>query len=116
MRGENMDKFITVKWADQTIKLKTALIGGVTDDIHACPMGMYAGSMDIGDIGLALLHNLRATIKVVKDHHDMSVDQGVDFILFCLKEAEIREIENKNIDNTSYQEHQTVLRMTKDFL
>lgn len=110
------DNIVTIKWADQTMELKTALVGGVTSDAHECPMGMYAGSMDIGDIGMALLHNLRAALKVTKDHHGMNTMQGKDFILFCLNEAVAREVENKNIDNTSYKEHQTVLRMTKDNL
>jgi hypothetical protein len=99
----------------QTLNLGCGFAGGIMADFTSAPVGLYVGSLDLADTSLSLTHLLRAVIKTNIEEQNMNFDQSKTFIEFCLKEAIKREKDNKNIDNATLQQHETVLKMRKDF-
>jgi hypothetical protein len=93
------DKYITIQVGDEEFKLKTAIIGGVLLEDEGFPMGMYSGSQDIGDIGVAVLHSCRAIMKILKEMHGLNMEQSIDFIRFCTLEASDREEMSENMEH-----------------
>lgn len=106
---------ITLVFDGKKLFLKTALVGGITGDALEAPMGMYAGKVDVGEIGVALMHTHRAILKIMQDSFHMELDKAVDFIRFCCMEAAHREQHHDTMENVSFEEHHhNLLRMTKD--
>lgn len=71
----------------EVIYIKNALIGARMEDKDHTPFSVYAGQMDIGELGLSLLHIFRAVLKINVEEMDMPSHSAEDFILFTLKEA-----------------------------
>jgi hypothetical protein len=110
-------KGIWLEFDEERIFLETALIGGVLGDSTKFPMGMYGGTLQIEKIGVALLHSLRAIIRITREHHKMDITDSVEFICFCLNEAIEKEQANLNKeDSISTHEYQALKQMTKDYL
>ena len=84
-------KGVTLFFDGEEVFLQTAIIGGVTGDAIECPMGMYAGKLQPEDVGLSLLHSLRAVIKITREHWGFNMSKTEDFIVFTLAEAIRRE-------------------------
>jgi hypothetical protein len=104
------DKFITCDVDGQIIKLKSALVGGLIYGDPEYPMAFYAGKLALEEMGMCLLHALRATIKIQVDVHKFSIKETEEFILFCVAEALRRE--ERRIMNGG-QDPDTVMRFTK---
>lgn len=110
-------KGITVHFDGEELFLQTAIIGGVTGDALECPMGMYAGKLLPEDVGLSLLHSLRAVIKITRDHWRMDMDKAEDFIIFTLAEAIRCEKRENPRDNFPLNVHHDILaRLRKENL
>jgi len=82
-----MDKKVMLVLDGEVIYIKNALIGARMEDNDHTPFSVYAGQMDIGEIGLSLLHILRAVLKINVDEMGLSMNLAEDFVLFTLKEA-----------------------------
>lgn len=108
------DKYITIIAGDEEIKLKTAILGGVMLDDKDLPMGMYSGSHDIGDLGIAVLHSCRAVMKILQDMHGLNMEQCIDFIRFCTLEASDREEMATNIDTLVNMGKKDIIRKMMD--
>lgn len=81
------------------MELKTALIGGTLaaeTEGEENPTGMFAGKLDLGDMGIALLHSLRTVIRIQREYHKMPLDTSIDYIKFTLEEAIRREVLDKD--------------------
>lgn len=104
-------KGITITFDNEKLFLKTAIIGGVQGDGEKLPMGMYSGSMDIGDVGIAVMHSCRATLKILREMHGLSIEQGIDFIRFCTFEAADREEMASNFEEVNLSKQDIIRRM-----
>jgi hypothetical protein len=107
-------KNVTVKFDNEEVLLNTALIGGVLGDGSEFPMGMYAGHLDIGEIGIALMHCHRAVIKLLREQHGFNLEDSLEFVCFCMAEASKREEGNKQEHNVSFETHQMFMKMAKE--
>jgi hypothetical protein len=103
-------KYVTINLDGQIFKLKTALVGGIIHGDPEYPMAFYAGKLALEEIGMSLLHALRAIIKIQLDVHQFTLPQTEEFIVFCLAEA-IRREERRLLMGDD--ESDTVLRMSK---
>ena len=91
-----MDKKVMLVMDGEIIYIENALIGARMEDKDHTPFSVYAGQMDIGEIGLSLLQIFRAVLKINMDEMDMPMRTAEDFILFTLKEAVRLETERKD--------------------
>lgn len=104
---------LTLLFEGQKLELKSGFVGGFVSDFTESPMGMYIGTLDVADTNLALVHLLRAVIKMNTEEHGLTINQSHKLIEFALKHAIKKEKENKNIDNVSLEQHQEVLLKVK---
>lgn len=109
-----MDEKLTLLFEGQKLTLKSGFVGGFLADFTGAPMGMYIGKLDMGDCNIALVHLLRAVIKLTNEELHMNPQQSKSFIEFALAEALKREKENKNIDNATLEQHELVVKMRRD--
>jgi hypothetical protein len=99
----------------QEINLKSGFVGGWMADLKDCPMGMYAGNLSIVDTNIALVHLLRAVIKMNTEEQFMNYEQSKALIERATKEAFKIEKENAPNQNVSLDQHnEIVLKMRKD--
>jgi hypothetical protein len=82
-----MNKKVFLDLDGDRIEIENALIGGKMAQGAQEPFSVYAGPLDIGDIGLALLHIMRATIKITMDELHLPLQSSEEFMLFTLKTA-----------------------------
>ena len=82
-----MDKKVLLLLDGEAIEIKNALIGARMENEDNTPFSVYAGTMDIGELGLSLLHIFRAVLKINTEEMDMPMNLAEDFVLFTLKEA-----------------------------
>lgn len=108
-------KAFTVTFEGEKLDLKNGFVGGYLADQTNCPMGFYAGSLSIEDMGVALMTTLRAVIKTNTEEQSMSMAQSKAFIEFALKEAIRMEREALEENNVSLEQHkEIVLKMRRD--
>jgi hypothetical protein len=103
-------RYVSVELDGTVYKLKTALVGGLLHDDPSYPMAFYAGKLALEEIGMSLLHALRAVIKIQVDVHEFTLEESEEFVLFCLAEAMSREERRLKMGSD---DSDTVLRMTK---
>jgi hypothetical protein len=92
-------KPITVIIDDEKFEIDQCIIAGVFSKGHSQeghPMGSWCGSLEIGDMGIALMHALRAIIRINTEYQGLRITQSAEFINDCAKEALKREILNRN--------------------
>lgn len=112
----NKKEALTIKFEGETLKLRNGFVGGFLADELNCPMGMYAGNLDIGDMGVALLSTLRACIKMNVEEQGMNLGQARDFISFTLNRAIEIERENREEENKTLEQHkEVIIKMRRDF-
>jgi hypothetical protein len=107
---DEIKKFVTVDLDGQIFKLETALVGGKIHGDPEYPIAFYAGKVTLEEIGMSLLHALRAVIKIHTDVHDFSLRQSEEFIIYCLEEALKRE--HRRLTHPG-EDNDTVMRVTK---
>jgi hypothetical protein len=101
----------------QEINLKSGFVGGWMADMKNTPMGMYAGNLSITDTNIALVHLLRAVIKMNTEEQFMNYEQSKGLIELATLEAFKIELENKVEDNITLDQHkEVVIKMRKDRL
>jgi hypothetical protein len=99
----------------QEINLKSGFVGGWMADMKNTPMGMYAGNLSIVDTNIALVHLLRAVIKMNTEEQFMNYEQSKALIERAMLEAFKIELENRDEDNKTLAQHnEIVLKMRKD--
>lgn len=94
-----MDKKVILLLDGEAIEIKNALIGARMENEDNTPFSVYAGSMDISELGLSLLHIFRAVLKINTEEFDMPMNLAEEFILFTLREAVV--LENLRRDDLS---------------
>lgn len=104
-------KKIIIKIEDYEYEMETALLGGIKSGDPQHPMGIYAGTLAIEDIGMALLHALRATLKISLDVHKMDIETAESFILFTVHEAVKRE--RARMEKVDFDHEDIIMRMSK---
>jgi hypothetical protein len=82
-----MDKKVILLLDGEPVEIKNALIGARMEDNDHTPFSVYAGQLEISEVGLSLLHILRAVLKINTEEMGMSLDTSENFILFTLQEA-----------------------------
>lgn len=106
---------ITILFDGKKLELKCGVIGGrLADDTNAT-MGMFFGLLDIEEGAITMLHAMRAFIKMVVDDFDGDMQRAESLLHFIVEDAIKREIENESIDNATLKQHETVLKMRKDY-
>jgi len=106
---------LTLLFEKQELVLKSGFVGGLLADKTGAPMGMYLGNLGIENTNLALVHLLRAVIKLNVEEQNMNIKQSEAFIKVALNEAVKREAANKNIDNVTLKQQQEILlKMRRD--
>lgn len=101
----------------QEINLKSGFASGWMADMKDTPMGMYAGNLSIVDTNIALVHLLRAVIKMNTEEQFMNYEQSKALIERAMLEAFKIELENKDENNVSLAQHnEVVIKMKKDRL
>lgn len=112
----NKKEAFTLQFEGQELKLENGFVGGFLADGSRCPMGMYAGNLDIGDMGVALLSTLRACIKMNVEEQGMSLEHAKAFIKFTLETALEIERENREEDNKTVEQHkEMILKFRRDY-
>jgi hypothetical protein len=92
MRKITRDRaMVEVKFDDQKILLENVFIGGRLDS-EKTSVGFYSGSLDIGEMGVSLMHMLRGVLKATYEEVGLSRNKSIEFIQHCLVEAIGREI------------------------
>ena len=92
------EALITISFEDKEFKMTNAFIGGSLDDARKTPIGMFTGSVDIGDMGVALLTVIRTVLQTTTTEIGMSLEQSADFVVVCLAEAMKREEQALNVN------------------
>jgi hypothetical protein len=101
----------------QEINLKSGFASGWMADMENTPMGMYAGNLSVTDTNIALIHLLRAVIKMNTEEQFMNYEQSKALIEMATREAFRIELENEEEQNVSLDKHnEIVLKMRKDNL
>ena len=108
------NKKMVITFEGQKIELKCGIVGGIMNDFTKAPMGMYYGKLNVLDANLALVHLLRAVLKLCTEELKMDPIQAGLFCDFALREALLREEKNKNIDNATLDQHEIILKMRRD--
>jgi hypothetical protein len=100
---------LTLLFEGQKLELQSAFVGGWLADETDSPMGMYTGELDLEDTSIALMHMLRAVIKLYVDEHNLNYLQTKALLDFSVKEALEREIKQDPEDNKTVKQHQEKL-------
>lgn len=106
---------LTLLFEGQKLELSSAFVGGWLADESNAPMGMYTGELNIEDSSIALVHLLRAVIKMCVEEQNLNYPQTEMLLGFAVDEALKREIESNPEDNKTLKEHQEILiKIRKD--
>lgn len=110
---DKLEPMLTLLFEGQKLELRSAFVGGWLADETDSPMGMYTGINSLDESSVALLHMLRAVIKVYVDEHKMSYKQVETILKLSIKEALNREMNPDPEDNKTMQEHEEILLKIK---
>ena len=103
---------IYIDYLGESIVLRTALIGGWTDEKESKPITMFGGPLDIDDILHSMLYVNRATLKILLNQFDLKFDESVDILTKVLKESIVQELQSR-IENESDVTVKTVVKTVK---
>ena len=103
---------LTISFEDKEFKMTNAFIGGSLNDSRKTPIGMFTGSVDVGDMGVALLTVMRTVLKTTTSEIGMSMEQSADFIVVCLAEALKREEQEQKLNHNEL--HDIVKKFMKN--
>lgn len=106
---EKKEVALTLLFEGQKLELKSGFVGGWLADETNSPMGMYTGELDLEDTSIALMHMLRAVIKLYADEHNLNYLQVKALLDLSVKEALEREIKQDPEDNKTVEQHQEKL-------
>jgi hypothetical protein len=108
---KGLETTLTLLFEGQKLELSSAFVGGYLADETDSPMGMYTGNdeLNVGDTSIALIHLLRAVIKMSVTEQNLNYDQANALLLFAVKEAMKSELEMNPEDNKSLKDHEEVL-------
>ncbi len=91
-----MTKDVKLLIDGQRLEVHNALIGARMDDQHDTPFSLYAGNVDLQEVGVALLHIFRGVIKINREEHGLSWNDSKDFMLFTMRTALELERNSRN--------------------
>lgn len=104
----------TIIFEGRAIDIQTGLVGGVTGDDLNVPIGMYAGKMEMEEIGLCLIHVHRVILKMFIEHYGLNIKAIDEFICLCKNEAIKRELRANEFEKMDFEEYDKLIKMTKD--
>src|SRR5687767_5669051 len=82
---------IKIIFSGEMLEMKSALIGGRSDDFEESPTSLYAGPLDLDEIHTSLFYVNRAVIKLLMDEFSMSMDLAEEFVTSAFTEAFTKE-------------------------
>ena len=103
---------IYVDYLGESIVMRTALIGGWTDEKESKPITMFGGPLDVDDILHSLLYVNRAVFKILTNEFVMKLDESHEVLAKVLQESFTQEILSR-IDNQSDVTVKTVVKTIK---
>lgn len=112
-KKDELEPMLTLLFEGQKLELRSGFVGGWLADQTNSPMGMYTGINSIDESSVALLHLLRAVIKMYVDEHNMSYKQIETVLKLSVKEALNTEMNPIADDNRTMEEHQELLLKIK---
>lgn len=93
---ENKKVFLEI--GEERFEIHNALIGASMKPNGEEPFSIYAGKLDVSDIGLALLHVIRAAMKITREEYNTPLSVTKEFIEFTVKTAFDMESTNDFMD------------------
>jgi hypothetical protein len=82
-----MTKDVKLLIDGQMLEVHNALIGARMNDRTDTPFSLYAGNIDLSEVGVSLLHVVRGVIKINREEHGLNPNDIKDFLLFTVRTA-----------------------------